>query len=46
MRQGKVARTLVGEAITSEAIEHHQLTITNGHPAAVRPDIDQPEEAS
>jgi len=46
MRHGKVARTLVGDAITSEAIEHHQLTITNGDEAAVRPDIDKPKEAS
>jgi ribose transport system ATP-binding protein len=46
MRHGKVARTLVGDAITSEAIEHHQLTITSGPEAAVRPDIDKPKEAS
>ena len=46
MRHGKVARTLVGEAITSEAIEHHQLSITRGQQAAVRPDIDEPKEAS
>ena len=46
MRHGKVARTLVGDAITSEAIEHHQLTLTSGHEAAVRPDIDKPKEAS
>jgi hypothetical protein len=37
---------LVGDAITSEAIEHDQLMTTSGYPAAVRPDIDQPEEAS
>lgn len=46
MRHGKVARTLVGDAITSEAIEHHQLMTNGGHEAAVRPDIDEPKEAS
>ncbi|GAB3245521.1 sugar ABC transporter ATP-binding protein [Nocardioides dilutus] len=44
MSQGKVARTLVGDALTSEAIEHHQLT--TGQRAAVRPDTDQPEDSS
>lgn len=46
MRHGKVACTLVGEAITSEDIEHQQLTVAGAPPADVRPDIDEPKEAS
>jgi ribose transport system ATP-binding protein len=46
MRHGKVAGTLVGDAITSEAIERHQLTTTSDHTVASRSDIDEPKEAS
>lgn len=45
MRHGKVACTLVGDAITSEDIEHQQLTVAGARRADVGPDIDEPKEA-
>jgi ribose transport system ATP-binding protein len=46
MRRGKVACTLVGDAITSEGIEHQQLTVAGARRPDVHPDIDEPKEAS
>lgn len=46
MRHGKVACTLVGDAITATDIEHQQLTVPGVRLADVGTDIDEPKELS